>query len=119
MARARRDFRSRRKSRCAANPTSGTSSADNLETDRREAGESELTCGGWRHIDDTTARERPAIGNSHHHRPPFRRLVTRTMVPNGSVRCAAVNALGWLVSPLAVFPPGDGEVSPVPHLGAK
>jgi len=61
----------RRKSRRAADPTSGTSSADNVETDRREAGESELARGGWRHIDDATARERPAIGNSHHHRPPI------------------------------------------------
>jgi hypothetical protein len=71
MARARRDFRSRRQSRRAANPISGTSSADNVETDRREAGESELAGGGWRHIDDATARERPAIGNSHHHRSPI------------------------------------------------
>src|ERR1700732_2130196 len=71
MARERPNFRFWRKSRRAADPTSGTSSADNVETDRREAGESELARGGWRHIDDATARERPAIGNSHHHRPPI------------------------------------------------
>lgn len=36
---------------------------------------------------------------------PLRRLVTRTIVPNGSVRCAAVMPLALAVSPLAVRPP--------------
>src|SRR6266446_966312 len=36
---------------------------------------------------------------------PFRLWVTRTNVPNGSVRCAAVNRAGWDASPLAVLPP--------------
>src|SRR5438067_8672886 len=35
----------------------------------------------------------------------FPRLVTRTRVPNGSVRCAMVSALGSNGSPLAVFLP--------------
>src|SRR5580658_796875 len=35
---------------------------------------------------------------------PLRRLVTRTMVPNGSVRCAAVSLDGENVSPFAVLP---------------
>lgn len=36
---------------------------------------------------------------------PLRRLVTRTNEPKGSVRCAAVSALGAIGSPLAVLPP--------------
>src|SRR6202030_122974 len=35
---------------------------------------------------------------------PLRWLVTRTMVPNGSVRCAAVSLPGEKVSPFAVLP---------------
>jgi hypothetical protein len=38
---------------------------------------------------------------------PFRRLVTRTIVPNGSVRCAAVIASSRNGSPLAVSEPDD------------
>ena len=38
---------------------------------------------------------------------PFRRLVTRIMVPNGSVRCAAVIASSRNGSPLAVDAPDD------------
>jgi len=39
----------------------GTSSAENIETDPREAGESELARGGWRHIDDAAASDAGAI----------------------------------------------------------
>jgi hypothetical protein len=35
---------------------------------------------------------------------PFFRLVTRTLVPNGSVRCAAVNAFEPTRSPVAARP---------------
>src|SRR5215510_8462044 len=35
----------------------------------------------------------------------LRRLVTCTLVPNGSVLCAAVRAPGWARSPFAVFRP--------------
>src|ERR1700722_19729584 len=35
---------------------------------------------------------------------PLRRLVTRTMVPNGNVRCAAVSLDGENVSPFEVLP---------------
>src|SRR5262252_7290601 len=36
---------------------------------------------------------------------PLRRLVTRTCVPNGRVRCAAVKPFARAISPLAVLPP--------------
>ena len=36
---------------------------------------------------------------------PLPRLVTRTRVQKGSVRCAAVNSAGLARSPLAVWPP--------------
>jgi hypothetical protein len=33
---------------------------------------------------------------------PFDKFSTRTLVPNGSERCAAVSSLGFICSPLAV-----------------
>ena len=36
---------------------------------------------------------------------PVRSLTTRTLVPNGKVRCAAVMAFALKVSPLAVLRP--------------
>lgn len=36
---------------------------------------------------------------------PFFELMMRTIVPNGSERCAAVKFAGLAASPLAVFPP--------------
>src|SRR5665647_631370 len=44
---------------------------------------------------------------------PLRMLVTRTFVPKGSVRCAAVNPFGPDTSPLAVRPPRYYAACPV------
>src|SRR5437868_694550 len=44
---------------------------------------------------------------------PLLRLVTRTLVPNGRLLCAAVYALALAYSPLAVFPPLYTEAIPL------
>ena len=45
---------------------------------------------------------------------PLRRLVTRTCVPNASVRCAAVSPVGFARSPLAVLEPEYAYTDAIP-----
>src|SRR5262245_63863776 len=49
---------------------------------------------------------------------PLRRLVTRTLLPNGSERCAAVKPPGCARSPLAVRPPLYEYTEAIPDCAA-